>query len=239
MNEEYDNGLLDDQTIKGIINDLRLAVDQLGKDFIKAKDLIHELARRLDESKQCERDQVSRKIKEILKQEIKEGKITAKWIEDCLPSEYKRKYTTKSEDTSLSKESTKEIEVDAQGNSISEPESAIFESTETSSENQSIPSPSQEIQEADNSELMRHLQKSTNLNSAEYLLAKSKSEYIVLKEKHETELTNALKNCNKYCCLFFDANGILLKIESDISRAGNKNDNRVLDIGPANEVTDE
>jgi len=48
MNEEYDNGLLDDQTIKGIINDLRLAVDQLGKDFIKAKDLIHELARRLE-----------------------------------------------------------------------------------------------------------------------------------------------------------------------------------------------
>jgi len=239
MSEEYDNGLLDDQTIKGIIIDLRLAVDQLGKDFIKAKDLIHELARRLDESKQCERDQVSRKIKEILKDKIREGKITAKWIEDCLPSEYKRKYTTKSEDTSLSKESTKEIEVDAQGNSISEPESAIFESTETSSENQSIPSPSQEIQEADNSELMRHLQKSTNLNSAEYLLAKSKSEYIVLKEKHETELTNALKNCNKYCCLFFDANGILLKIESDISRAGNKNDNRVLDIGPANEVTDE
>jgi hypothetical protein len=238
MNEEHDT-LSDDQTIKNIIIDLRLAVDQLGKDFIKAKDLIHELARRLDESKQCERDQVSRKIKEILKDKIMEGKITAKWIEDCLPSEYKRKYTTKSEDTSLSKESTKEIEVDAQGNSISEPESAIFESTETSSENQSIPSPSQEIQEADNSELMRHLQKSTNLNSAEYLLAKSKSEYIVLKEKHETELTNALKNCNKYCCLFFDANGILLKIESDISRAGNKNDNRVLDIGPANEFTDE
>jgi len=238
MNEEHDT-LSDDQTIKNIIIDLRLAVDQLGKDFIKAKDLIHELARHLDESKQCERDQVSRKIKEILKDKIREGKITAKWIEDCLPSEYKRKYTTKSEDTSLSKESTKEIEVDAQGNSISEPESAIFESTETSSENQSIPSPSQEIQEADNSELMRHLQKSTNLNSAEYLLAKSKSEYIVLKEKHETELTNALKNCNKYCCLFFDANGILLKIESDISRAGNKNDNRVLDIGPANEVTDE
>ena len=238
MNEEHDT-LSDDQTIKNIIIDLRLAVDQLGKDFVKAKDLIHELARRLDESKQCERDQVSRKIKEILKDKIREGKITAKWIEDCLPSEYKRKYTTKSEDTSLSKESTKEIEIDAQGNSISEPESAIFESTETSSENQSIPSPSQEIQEADNSELMRHLQKSTNLNSAEYLLAKSKSEYIVLKEKHDTELTNALKNCNKYCCLFFDANGILLKIESDISRAGNKNDNRVLDIGPANEVTDE
>ena len=86
---------------------------------------------------------------------------------------------------------------------------------------------------------MRHLQLSTNLTSAESLLAKSKSEYIVLKEKHETEITNALKSCNKYCCLFFDANGILLKIEPDISRAGNKKDNGVPDIGAPNEVTEE
>jgi hypothetical protein len=116
MNEEHDS-LSEDQTIEGIIIDLMLVVDQLGKNFMKAKDLIHELARRLDESKQCERDQVSRKIKEILKDKIREGKITAKWIEDCLPLEYKRKYTTKSEDTSLSKENMKEIKVDASGNS--------------------------------------------------------------------------------------------------------------------------
>jgi hypothetical protein len=115
MNEEHDS-LSDDQTIKDIIIDLRLVVDQLGKDFMKAN-LIHELARRLDESKVCERDQVSRKIKEILKDEIREGKITAKWIEDCVPTEYKRKYTTKSEVSSLSKENMKEIEVDASGNS--------------------------------------------------------------------------------------------------------------------------
>ena len=120
MNEEYDS-LSDDQTINGIVTDLKLVVDQLGKNFMKAKDLIHELARRLDESKQCERDQVSRKIKKILKDKIREGKITAKWIEDCLPPEYKRKYTTKSEDTSLSKENRKEIEVDALGNSEFEP----------------------------------------------------------------------------------------------------------------------
>ena len=117
MNEEYDNSLSEDQTIKGIITDLKLVVDQLGKNFTKTKELIHELARRLDESKQCEREQVSRKIKEILKDKIKEGKITAKWIEDCLSPEYKRKYTTKSEDTSLSKENGKEIVVDASGNS--------------------------------------------------------------------------------------------------------------------------
>jgi len=118
MNEEYDNSLSDDQTINGIITNLKLAVDQLSKDFVKAKDLVHELARRLDESKQCERDQVSRKIKKILKDKIREGKITAKWIEDCLSPEYTRKYTPKSEVSSLSKENRKEIEVDASGNSI-------------------------------------------------------------------------------------------------------------------------
>jgi hypothetical protein len=150
-----------------------------------------------------------------------------------------RKYTPKSEVSSLSKENRKEIEVDAQGNSISEAESKIFESTETSSENQSIPTSRQEILEANNSELMRHLQQSTNLNSAEYLLAKSKSEYIVLKEKHETELTNALKSCNKYCSLFFDTNGILLKIKPDISRAGNTNDKGESYIGTSNKVIDE
>ena len=133
----------------------------------------------------------------------------------------------------------KEIEVDARGNSISEPEGKIFGLTETSSENHSILPSHQEILEADNSELMRHLQQSTNLTSAEYLLGKSKSEYIVLKEKHETEITNALKSCNKYCCLSFDANGILLKIEPDISRAGNKNDNVVPYIDAPNEITEE
>ena len=117
MNEEYD-GLSDEQTIKGIIVDLKLVIDQLDNNRTKAKDLIHELARRLDESKQCERDQVSRKIKKILKEEIKEGKITAKWIEDCLSPEYTRKYTPKSEVSSLSKENRKEIVVDASGNSI-------------------------------------------------------------------------------------------------------------------------
>jgi hypothetical protein len=238
MNEEY-NSLSDDQTINGIIVRLKLVVDQLNSNFMKAKDLVHELARHLDESKLCERNQVSRKIKEILKDKIDEGKITEKWIEDCLSPEYKRKYTTKSEVSSLSKENRKEIEVDAQGNSISEPESEIYESTETRSENQSLPPPHQEIQEADNSELMRHLQKSTNLTSAEYLLAKSKSEYIVLKEKHENEITDALKSCSKYCSLLFDANGILLKIEPDISRADNTNDNGESYIGAPNEVTDE
>jgi hypothetical protein len=57
-----------------------------------ARDLIQELARRLDESMQCEQGQICKRIKEILKDKIQEGKITEKWIEECLPKEYKRKY---------------------------------------------------------------------------------------------------------------------------------------------------
>ena len=35
MNEEHDNSLSDNQTIKGVIIDLRLVVDQLGKNFTR------------------------------------------------------------------------------------------------------------------------------------------------------------------------------------------------------------
>ena len=65
-----------------------------------ARDLILELARILDESGHCGRRIISRKIKEMLADKIQEGKITTKWIHDCLPSEYKREY--KREVTSLS-----------------------------------------------------------------------------------------------------------------------------------------
>jgi hypothetical protein len=132
MNDEYDNSLSEDQTIKGIIVDLKLVINQLDNNFVKAKNLIHELARHLDENKLCKRDQVSRKIKEILKDKIREGKITAKWIEECLSPEYTRKYTPKSEVTSLSKENRKEIEVDAQGNSI---EPAVISDADLNSNN--------------------------------------------------------------------------------------------------------
>jgi hypothetical protein len=87
-----------------IVADLKNAVDQLNLDSIQAKRLIQELAHRLDELGKCEKSEISTKIKEILADKIKEHKITEKWIEDCLPSEYKRKYTRKSELSSLSKQ---------------------------------------------------------------------------------------------------------------------------------------
>ena len=94
------------QNIKSIIASLRVVVDQIHSDFKQAKELILEMARRLDEEGLCERNHISRTIKKILEDKIKEGKVTEKWIEECLPQEYKRQYI-KSELSSLSKEQPK------------------------------------------------------------------------------------------------------------------------------------
>src|SRR5689334_15142429 len=79
--------------VKHIISRLRTAIDELDRNFNHVKDLILELARQLDEAKEIEQEYVCRKIKELLKDKIEEGKITEKWIEESLPSEYKRKYS--------------------------------------------------------------------------------------------------------------------------------------------------
>ena len=110
-NENTDPVLSSDgMIIEGIIADLRIVIDQLDMNFANAKSLILELARRLDETKRCEQSQICRKIKEILQDKIKDGKITEKWIEGCLPQEYKRKYA-KSEVSSLSKQAKRNTEL--------------------------------------------------------------------------------------------------------------------------------
>jgi len=76
--------------IKTVVVDLRAVIDEIDRNFASAKSLILELARLLDETKQCRQSQICRKIKEMLKDKIHEGKITGKWIERCLPQEYRR-----------------------------------------------------------------------------------------------------------------------------------------------------
>ncbi|MGB8937442.1 MAG: hypothetical protein WCC17_20310 [Candidatus Nitrosopolaris sp.] len=99
-----------EDNLGGVIASLRSVIDRIDSNFREAKDLILELARRLDEEHVLKQDQVCRKIKEILEDKISQGKISEKWIEECLPAEYKRKYT-KSELSSLSQQevATKEL----------------------------------------------------------------------------------------------------------------------------------
>ena len=114
--------------IETIVTKLRLVIDELGRNFTNAKNLILELARLLDETQRCEQCQISRKIKQMLKDKINEGKITGKWIEECLHQEYKRKYA-KSELSSLSRNAKKvgKILVDNEGKSLAE--SSSYESS--------------------------------------------------------------------------------------------------------------
>ena len=80
------------QDIKNIITRLRITVDHIDSPRNYARDLIHELARLLDERRLCKRGHISIKIKEILEDKIHAGKVTERWIRKCLPPEYKRDY---------------------------------------------------------------------------------------------------------------------------------------------------
>ena len=107
--------------IEAVDVNLRAVIDALDRNFASAKSLILKLARLLDETKECKQSQICRKIKEMLKDKIHEGKITGKWIERCLPQEYRRRYA-KSELCSLSRNAKKlgEILVDNEGKSLAE-----------------------------------------------------------------------------------------------------------------------
>lgn len=107
--------------ITGIIADLLSLIGQINANLKNAKELILELARRMDEVKLCEKNQICRKIKGILKDKIKQGQVSDKWIEECLSEEYKRKYT-KSEQTSVSTKVKKsqEMVIDNKGNICAE-----------------------------------------------------------------------------------------------------------------------
>ena len=68
--------------------------------------------------------------KEMLADKIKEGKITKKWIERCLPQEYRR--YAKSEQSSLSgraKKLEKIIIVDNEGNTVAGDETSPYNSS--------------------------------------------------------------------------------------------------------------
>ena len=102
--------------IRGIIADLRSIIDQIGTNLKSAKELIIELAKRLYEEKICEKCKISSLVKYLLRDKITEGKITARWVEGCLPDDYKRNYTKCEENSHLKKtRKLQEILVDNSG----------------------------------------------------------------------------------------------------------------------------
>jgi hypothetical protein len=82
-------------SVNGIIADLKMLVENLHLEFTKLREIIQELAKRLDEEQICKQEIICQAIKEILKEKIAEGKISERYIESCLPTEYKRKHIRK------------------------------------------------------------------------------------------------------------------------------------------------
>lgn len=110
-NLEADEDLSTKLSVEVALAKVKQSIHELNITFEKLRDLILELAISLDESGKYARDQICRIMKQLLQEEIKSGKITARWIEESVPSEYKRKYNTaakKSEPNSLSGESEEE-----------------------------------------------------------------------------------------------------------------------------------
>ena len=56
--------------VNGIIEDLKMLVEKFHFEFTKLRDILQELAKRLDENKICEQEKICQAIKEILKKKI-------------------------------------------------------------------------------------------------------------------------------------------------------------------------
>ena len=78
----YDGEAFDSlpENVKSTVRELRTVIDRSHSDSITAEKLIVDIARQLDEGGLSKRDHISRKIKALLKDAIKAGKVTANWI---------------------------------------------------------------------------------------------------------------------------------------------------------------
>jgi len=231
--------------INTVVANLRAVIDELDKNFASAKSLILELARLLDETKQGKQSQICAKIKEMLADKIKEGKITKKWIERCLPQEYRRRYA-KSEQSSLSgkaKKLEKIIIVDNKGKTVAVEEEPSPYNSSTIDNTGAFTQPrggdaiqpiqkeqDEDVLEGDDESLTRSLEsgeeveeeaprKASLIREAEHLLAADEIKFTIPKERYE-EVKTAMSNCSNCCYLIFDRNsGSFLRSES--SEIGN------------------
>jgi uncharacterized protein YnzC (UPF0291/DUF896 family) len=230
--------------IKTVVVDLRAVIDRLDRHFTSAKSLILKLARLLDETKQGKQSQICAKIKEMLADKIKEGKITKKWIERCLPQEYKRTYV-KSEQSSLSgkaKKLEKIVIVDNKGKTIAGEEEPSPYNSSTIDNNSAFTQPrggdaiqptqkeqDEDVLEDDDESWTRSMKSgeeveeeapcSLLIREAEHLLEPAEIKFTLPKDRYE-EVKTAMCNGSNCCYLIFDRkSGTFLRSES--SEMGN------------------
>jgi hypothetical protein len=231
----------DDAVLNGIIVDLRIAIDQLSVASIRAKNLILDFAQKLDELGKCEKSEISTKIKEILADQINGNKISSKWIEECLPRKYKRKYTRKSELSSLSKKTDGKVQDSDVIDTIDNDDGSALlinhdtghsDSSDNNRENTATDVASSrgfEIQEFEtsidntdpyqilkdeNRELREALKRPTKMVMGDQIPA-TETEFKIPKEKYN-EIKQAMVDSKYFCSMTFDKSRIMVRAVPDI-----------------------
>jgi len=211
-NIDYDSWYKKEPSLKGKIIDLNYRIDNIDEQQKTLADHVLEFAKTLNESNLCETDKICITTKKVLKEKIRRGKISEKWIEDCLPPEYKRKYEKKkSEVSSLSTKMKKAPLVVAENSG----ESFMIREEENANIH-----PSSELTE---SNILNQDLENKNKGSAADKVTKSESlnnqikEIRIAKERFN-EITDALNKCISSVFIRFNAKGIIESIEPDTIR---------------------
>jgi hypothetical protein len=211
--------------VKGIIADLKTMVEKFHFEFTKLRDIIQELAKRLDENKICKQEIVCQANKEILKEKIADGKISERYIEGCLPTEYKRKHIrkkiieTEQISVSLSNQSTSLIQKD-ESNNNSNLENRNIEPQYNNNITKTLPKLHDEEFEgcslckdvvAQNKELREIAQKNIKFLSADMLNNGTK-----ISKNKAKEIEDISKRCKDFLYLIFNMEGNIIRIKADI-----------------------
>lgn len=213
--------------VYGIIMDLRLLIDDYHEHLVKAKELILEIARRLDQEWKCERSTICTRIKEILEDKIREGKISERWIEECLHSEYKRSYVKSELSSQLKKEKKRaknepedehevesprevqEILVTTDGTQLSSTQG--LESDNEAKEFERLNQENKELKEA-------LFQRDRECFSTADKILEEEVEFRIPRGRFD-ELRRVMDECERFCYVIFDVkNGMFLCAKSDRSK---------------------
>jgi hypothetical protein len=209
--------------VNGIIVDLKMLIEKFHLEFTKLREIIQELAKRLDENKICKQEIICQAIKEILKEKIAEDKISERYIESCLPTEYKRKHIRKkiieSEICSVSQNKSASVMQKDNFDYINL-ENRNIEPQYNNNITKTLPKLHHEEFEgcnlckdvvAENKELREIAQKNIKFLPAELL-----NNGIKISKNKAKEIEDISKRCKDFIYLIFNMEGNIIRIKADI-----------------------
>jgi len=218
-------------SVNGIIADLKMMVEELHFEFMKLREIIIELARRLDEEQICKQETICQAIKEILKEKIAEDKISERYIESCLPTEYKRKHIRKK----IIK--TEQISVSQKNNQVT----SLIQKDESNNNSEHINLENRHIEQKPqfNNKLTKDLSKFYDAKfegcslckdvvtenkelrdiaekNIMFLSAEKLNNGIKISKNKAKEIEDVSKRCKDFIYLIFNIEGNIIRIKSDI-----------------------